>query len=320
MTSLWSWSRSSSAASSSASSSSESSTSSTSASAASASGDGDVGSGVTSSGGSVFSGGVGTSASSGKLGSERSSDMDLRSNSLGSESLDQLSSNSNILGSSDSGESDSEFSVSGSHGGLDLESDLSLLGHESKFLGTNLELSSVFLHLVSSVSGNKLVSPLELSLSEGESPLSESESRVSNSSDDVLASARSTGLDSDHFLSLVAPNKFGFKFLDWSFVGLFDFSDLLFVDVLTSLDLNGLDDVVPSDALVLSVDVSLLGTSSVSVLSNTVSVSGVGSVSGTGLNVSVRLVNFSFFSDLLIVSGLNVVGVRSRVSRARSGA
>ncbi len=125
-----------------------------------------------------------------------------------------------------------------------------------------------------------------------------------------MTTASSSLLDSDDGLLLVAPNKFGLKLGDFSFVLFLDLGDLRLIDSEPGFDLNSLDDVVPSDTLVLVVDVSVLNTLS-SNSSNAVLAKIVGHVSGTGLDWLVDNVGLSVFRSLnLVFSVGNDVGDR----------
>ncbi len=244
--------------------------------------------------------GVGTSTGLSDLLGILVLDVRLGLNSGSSEFLDHLNSDGSDLDGSDLDQSESQLGLSGSNGGSDLELELSLLGFKGDLLGAFLELSSELSESQTSSSDDGSSSPSTGFSSETDSPFIEFESSALNSVDDVLTTASSSLLDSDDGLLLVAPNKFGLKLGDFSLVLGLDLGDLLLIDSEAGFDLNSLDDVVPSDTLVLVVDVSVLDTLS-SNSSDAVMAKIVGHVSGTGLDWLVGNMGLSVFRNLNLV-------------------
>lgn len=138
-----------------------------------------------------------------------------------------------------------QLSSSRSKGCSHLESELLLLGDHLHLLGANLDLSSHLNKSDLAVSGDDSVLPSGSFVLESNFPLVEVVSLNSDSVGDVMTSALFLLLDSDDFLSLVAPNELGLELLDWSLVLKLKLLDLSLVDLISGLNIDGSDDVVP---------------------------------------------------------------------------
>lgn len=173
------------------------------------------------------------------------SDVGLRLESVFSELGNHLDSDFLVLDVLDLVVLSHQLSSSRSKGCSHLESELLLLGDHLHLLGANLDLSSHLNKSDLAVSGDDSVLPSGSFVLESNFPLVEVVSLNSDSVGDVMTSALFLLLDSDDFLSLVAPNELGLELLDWSLVLKLKLLDLSLVDLISGLNIDGSDDVVP---------------------------------------------------------------------------
>jgi hypothetical protein len=164
----------------------------------------------------------------------------------------------NVSDGVDSGVFSSVLDLHSSLLGSDLDLVLLLSGELGNLLLAHLELSSDSVQLLLVEVSSDLDLPEVDSSLVALSPVLESESSNSGSGLDVLASAGSSLLNSDHLLSLGAPLELLLNSDDLSLLGLDLLVDLSFVDFHVGLNLNSLGDVLPLETLVGLVDFSLL--------------------------------------------------------------
>jgi len=164
----------------------------------------------------------------------------------------------NVYDNFDSGVLGSVLDLDGSLLSGDLDLVLSLLGKLGDLLLAHLELSSDSVQLLLVEVSSNLDLPKVNSGLVTLSPVLESESGDSGSAFDVLASAFSSLLDSDHFLSLRAPLLFLLNSDNLGFLALDLLVDFSLVDFHVGFNLDSLGDVLPLEALVGLVEFSIL--------------------------------------------------------------